>query len=186
MRTIRLIAIAALALFGLMANAKASPYVVTIQQVGSDVVATGSGNINTTGLTGPITGFTNNPQIRSSGAYLDIGFLVQLSSYLGVSGPTNFGTGNSFNANTATGFQITMDGAFGFLFLPTGYVSDTPLFTSTATFTGLTLAGLSLTSGTTYKWTWGTGTGDQNFTIKIGTPVIALAFFAIQLVWLLM
>jgi hypothetical protein len=42
--------IAACALFGATAAANASPYLVTIQQVGSNVVATGSGNIDLTGL----------------------------------------------------------------------------------------------------------------------------------------
>ncbi len=178
MRTRTVIAIAGLTLFGLASNANANPYVVTIQQVGADVVATGGGNINTTGLTGPASGFLNNPLINPFAGELSIGAggsAVPISLYTGFSGPTSFGTANiGLGANSATGPEVFMWASAHELFLPTGYVSDSAVGTSTATFAGTTLAALGLTSGASFEWTWGAGTGDQTFTIQIGTPVSAV------------
>jgi hypothetical protein len=52
--------------------------------------------------------------------------------------------------------------------VPAGYVSDTAL-SDTATYNGATFATLGVTPGT-YKWTWGTGAANQNFTLQIAVP----------------
>ena len=51
MKTKLLGLVACMTLLGATVAADASPYVVTIEEVGSAVVATGSGQIDTTGLT---------------------------------------------------------------------------------------------------------------------------------------
>ena len=86
-----------------------------------------------------------------------------------ISGPTNFGPGGltfaSSSSGTFVGFSAN-DGAIGRdVRVPSGYVSDSALGTSTDTFASATLASLGLTPGT-YQWTWGTG-ADQSFTIQI-------------------
>ena len=50
MKTKLLDLVACMALLGATAAASASPYVVTLEEVGSNVVATGSGSIDLTGL----------------------------------------------------------------------------------------------------------------------------------------
>jgi hypothetical protein len=160
-------------LFGATAAANASPYLVTIQQVGSDVVATGSGNIDLTGLNQP-PAFTGSfaDVIEASTAIIDLstGNADLLTGT--ISGPTNFGPGlgvltfASSSSGPIVGFDATDTAPFNRdLRIPTGYVNDSALGTSTDTFAMQTLASLGLTPGT-YQWTWGTG-ADQSFTVQI-------------------
>jgi hypothetical protein len=44
-------------------------------------------------------------------------------------------------------------------------MSDTPL-SNTIIFDGTTIAGLGITPGN-FVWTWGSGTGDQTFTVDV-------------------
>src|SRR5947207_1896113 len=72
-------------------------YTVTLQQVGPDVVATGSGAINLTGLRF-YQSVSVNPGIKPSTNSLE-GFAIintgptssSVNSYIGASGPTSFG-----------------------------------------------------------------------------------------------
>jgi hypothetical protein len=164
--------IAACALFGATAAANASPYVVTIQQVGSDVVATGSGNIDLTGLTSPQS-FTFAAVIEASTGLIDLSTGAADLFNGTISGPTNFGPGIGGSltfASTSSGPIVGFDAEDAAIFnrdlrIPSGYVSDSALSTSTDTFASATLASLGLTPGT-YQWTWGTG-ADQSFTVQI-------------------
>jgi len=162
-------------------------YIVTLQQVGLDVVATGSGAIDLRGLT-----FSNStflvPQItagfRALGHPNDVGcsistgpfsFMAQdprqsVDSYLGASGPLNFGTSGERFANSGGGKMVGIAAASTFDFkgvllsVPKGYVSGTALSDS-ATYSGKTFATLGVRPGT-YVWRWGTG-ANQNFTLQI-------------------
>ena len=77
-----------------------------------------------------------------------------------ISGPPNFGPGGFTFASSSSGPLVGFsanDGALGTdVRVPSGYVSDSALGTSTDTFASATLAGLGLTPGTD-QWTWGTG-----------------------------
>jgi PEP-CTERM motif-containing protein len=53
------------------------------------------------------------------------------------------------------------------LWVPHGYVSDTPLSDS-STYDGATFASIGVIPGR-YEWTWGSG-ANQNFTLVVGTP----------------
>ena len=163
--------IAACALFGATAAANASPYVVTIQQVGSDVVATGSGNIDLTGLTSPQS-FTFAAVIEASTGLIDLSTGAADLFNGTISGPTNFGPGTggftfaSSSSGPIVGFAATDPSPLNRdLRIASGYVSDSALSTSTDTFLIATFASLGLTPGT-YQWTWGTG-ADQSFTVQI-------------------
>ena len=153
-------------------------YTVTLEQVGPDVVATGSGAINLHGLTFYQSG-SQNPVIGPSA----IGLLGVAQIYTGptsssvdvysggLSGPTSFGSGGSVSASSGSGDMVgtgthycAEDVSTHSLSVPTGYVSGTALSDS-ATYSGVTLATLGVTPGT-YVWTWGTG-ANQNFTLKI-------------------
>jgi hypothetical protein len=159
---------------GLSASpAQATPYVVTLDQVGSNVVETGSGAIDLHGLTFLVT----NPVmptydiITPLAASLGIGptGMPNQDLYSGISGPTNFGTGGQTNVSSGTGDPVALFGSTHFLAVPEHYASDTTLM-DTATFTGKTFASLGVTPGT-YEWTWGTG-ADQNFTLQIGPAAV--------------
>jgi VPDSG-CTERM motif len=147
----------------------AQAYTVTLEQVGSDVVATGSGAINLTGL--PI-----NPITVSTSSILDARRGDISTGPTGISivdvyaavltGPPNFGSGSAFFPDAGSGDLVGISIDQGLLFVPQGYVSNAALSDS-MTFNNATFASLFLTPGT-YIWTWGTG-ANQNFTLQIGS-----------------
>src|SRR2546430_1086653 len=127
-------------------------FIVTRQQVGPDVVTTGSGAIDLTGLT----------LLGSSG---------HLVSYGGrISGPTFGGRRFEISVSSRSGETVgiaTVPLIGVVLTVPAGYVSGTALSDS-ATYSDASLATLGVTPGT-YVWKWGTG-ANQNFTLQIKTP----------------
>jgi hypothetical protein len=151
-------------------------YTVTLQQVGPNVVATGSGAIDLTGLT--VWGHSRpSPAIRPNqvalgGAFIYTGPISSsVDSYRGARGPTSFGSGFFFtSASSGSGDMVgIVNTVFGFgvgsiLSVPTGYVSGNAL-SDMAIYSGKTLASLGVTPGT-YVWTWGTG-ANQTFTLEI-------------------
>jgi hypothetical protein len=169
-------------------------YTVTLQQVGPDVVATGSGAINLTGLihAGYLTyGF--GPGVLPGAADDGWGGVIagristgptiagSVDSYhFGLSGPTSFGSGGGAAASSGSGDTVgteadcSKDGSDcdRFLIVPRGYVSGTFLSNS-ATYSGKTFATLGVTPGT-YIWKWGTG-ANQNFTLKILGEILPAA-----------
>jgi hypothetical protein len=151
-------------------------YTVTLRQVGPDVVATGSGSIDLTGLT----------FFRSTSLNPAINPLFQYSGFIST-GPTSsrvdsysypapriggFGPAPTTAANSGSGNMVGIAGNLddlgifqGFLLsVPKGYVSGTALSDS-ATYIGKTFATLGVTPGT-YVWTWGPG-ANQNFTLDV-------------------
>ena len=175
--------IAACALVGATATANASPYVVTVEQVGSDVVATGSGQIDLTGLVLNASDDPGYPGIFASWGDIGLGSgYTDTYTPSELSGPTGFGTGDHNNASSSTGSLVAFqDSGGGYINVPAGYVSDTVLSTSTDTFDDATFASLGVTPGT-YVWTWGSDP-DQSFTIDVeATPLpAALPLFATSL-----
>ena len=148
-------------------------YTVHVKEVGGDVVAEGSGSINTDALTFS-TGITQ-PLVRSGQALLYTGgtantqAIVVIADGGALTGPTSFGTAPTpTHANTVSGDFVGILGETSRLFVPPGYLSQTPL-TSSATWSGSTLASLGLTPDL-YTWTWGTGETADSFTVVIGGP----------------
>jgi len=173
-------AIASVALLISAATAQAG-FVLSIQQVGPNVIASGNGALDTTGLLSVGT-MANSPLVDPGHAEILNGPAGTVGVFHGVTGPTSFG---SSPLTLASSGQGEFAGIFGFddvLFVPLGYLSHTPLSNSSG-YVNKTLAGLGLTLGT-YEWTWGTGV-DQNFTVQIGpvsTPEPAsVALFTIGL-----
>ena len=146
-------------------------YTVTLQQVGFDVVATGSGAISLTGLTFSQSG-SQDPLINSRGFIHTGPFSSSGDTYTGhIGGPTSFGSGGGGHASSGSGDMVGINGGiFGTaLIVPTGYVSGTAL-SDMATYSNTTLASLRVTPGT-YVWKWGTG-ANQNFTLKILSAIL--------------
>jgi hypothetical protein len=148
-------------------------FTITMEQMESNVVATGSGAFDLTGLSfmGPGSlGRGINPFI----AYLVTGQTGSGSSYGGFTGPTMFGAPLFTSPNTSSGDFVGISGTttFPVLLVPQGYVSNAALSNS-MTFNNATFASLRVTPGT-YAWTWGGGV-NQNFTLQIeslGVPVV--------------
>jgi VPDSG-CTERM motif len=144
----------------------AQAYTVTLQQMGANVVANGSGAFNLTGLTF-FSGDFVVPQMNASfGAILTgqvLGGVV--TGYTGFTGPTSFGPGGFFFATTGSGDLVGISSGARALYVPQDYVSNTALSDS-MTFDNATFASLGVTPGT-YIWTWGAGGANQNFTLII-------------------
>jgi hypothetical protein len=148
----------------------AHAYTVTLEQVGSNVVATGSGAINLTGLTFFGSGVGLTPGISADFGIISMGpgGAVKTDSYFGFHGPTHFGSGGLFHPNTSSGdpfaFEAPIPFFHGEITVPQGYVSGAAL-SDTMTFNNATFATLGVTPGT-YVWSWGGG-ANQNFTLQI-------------------
>ncbi|MGO9846055.1 MAG: PEP-CTERM sorting domain-containing protein [Methylocella sp.] len=177
MKTKLLGLIACMALLGSTVAANASPYVVTLEEVGSNVVATGSGAIDLTGLL--FNGFgSTSPQLDASGGWIYTGLGSELDAYLGpIIGPSSFGSGGQVLADSGSGDMAGVDVGVPWIIVPMGYTSDSAL-SDGAIYDTATFASLGVTPGT-YVWTWGTG-ADQRFTLEIGTTPLpaALPLFA--------
>ena len=166
----RLISIfcAASALLLIVSPAAQAGYVVTLQQVGSNVVANGSGPLDLTGLTFDFPTF-ESAGIRPNGAVIVTGSSGTGNFFTGFTGPTSFGSGSTTAASSSSGNIVGIAGTLGDLIVPQIYTSGDPLSDS-AIYNGATFATLGVTPGT-YVWTWGTGV-NQNFTLQIETPTV--------------
>jgi hypothetical protein len=171
MKTLILAAIRCLLMFtavtaSLFSVQSAQAFTMTMEQMGSNVVVTGTGAINLTGL-----------NFRGSGDFIDTGVQANralignlgmqlrfMDDYMGYIGPTNFGHGGFFAPDTTSGDFVALFGSVGFLLVPHSYVSRTALSNS-MTFNNATVASLGVRPGT-YEWTWGDG-ANQNFTLII-------------------
>ena len=166
MRSLRpiLLALTAVAVTSLCSVQPAQAFTITPEQVGANVVGTGSGAINLTGLTFTAQAVGGSASVRANVGNIVIGTAVDTNRFTGFTGPTSFGSGGLFSANTASGDFFTFVGS-GLIFLPRTYVSNTAL-SDTMTFNNRTFASMGLTP-CTYVWTWGAGP-NQNFTLIIG------------------
>jgi hypothetical protein len=163
-------------LIGLSAPSVQAGYVVDLTQQGGNVVATGSGAIDLTGLSQDCNGCDNYSGylIPNEGnrAQFVIGAEGVIDGYGGATGPTNFGSGGFTRASSNSGDIVgVLVRSFGDeIEVPTGYVSGNSLSDpSTSTYLNQTFASLGVTPGT-YTWTWGSAAQDDSFTLVIGTP----------------
>ena len=164
---------ALIVLMSLIAGSAYAGYTVTLQQVGPNVVATGSGAIDLTGLTFDHSS-SLNPGIRPAiGAAEEFAFIntgptsSSVDMYVHPSGPTFGSSGVSTSASSGSGDMVGISrGLFltSALSVPTGYVSGTAL-SDMAIYSDKTFASLGVTPGT-YVWTWGPG-ANQNFTLQV-------------------
>ncbi len=146
-------------------------YTVTMNQVGTDVVATGSGSLNL-GAAGGWTSGGLLAYVEPDFAVIVVGATASVDAYpVAGAGPASFGPGLATLASSGSGPIAGISGGGGFggaLAVPSGYVSGAPLGTSSATYAGQTLADLGITPGT-YVWTWGSGPTADSFTLNVGS-----------------
>jgi hypothetical protein len=156
---------------GLGAPPAKAAYIVTLMQQGSNVVATGSGTVNTVDLTqGPtITGPNALINPNEGELALQLTNMQQpFNLFTGITGPASFGSGGLTNADSSSespdAGRILIDGSLGQL-----AVSTSAFLSNTATWDNATLNSLGVTPGT-YVWTWGTGTDADSFTLDVVAP----------------
>ncbi len=174
------LAVALLIGFGLSAPTAWADYIVTLSQVGSNVVATGSGTINLTDLSFFGTGGADAGILPSDGEIVTgptSGSTVDV--YTGFTGPTNFGSGGITVASSGSGDTVGITSSGGLLGVPLGYVSGNPL-SDTSTYDNQTLASLGVTPGT-YTWTWGSGANADSFTLTVAPEPSTLLLLALPL-----
>jgi len=172
-------------------------YIVTLEEQGNNVVATGSGSVNTTSLPfrGPF-GFLGFSTIIPLAGSIVIGEPVIIGpvpgftediyglpdSILPAFGPPPFtSTDTPFHSGDLTGIRgLSPQNQ---LFVPHDYTSGGPL-TGTATWIDATFVSLGVTPGT-YVTTWGSGANADSFTIQIGPAAVpepsSLALLALPL-----
>jgi hypothetical protein len=172
----------AILLGGLVAAAPQAhaTFLATLMEVGSDVVGTGSGTINTSALNF-LSPNSDSGFIFPVAAVLGLGPAAAITddvdtygSFSGpvIFGPSSFGSGTFLNASSGSGDYVEINDLGGptniQLNVPHGYVSGTPL-SDTSTWLGQTFASLGVTPGT-YTWTWGSGVTADSYTLEVITP----------------
>lgn len=149
--------------------------IISVLEVGADVVVSGSGSVNLTSLTltssgAPLGALANlmNPNdgvVVSSGSTSD-----NSDTYSGFTPTTGFGTNVNSGAASSIGDLFGISTQTNDIYLPTGYSSGSPLDGS-MTFTSETLTSLGLVNGSTYQYDWGTGGTADYILIQVGEPV---------------
>ena len=77
-------------------------FTITLEQIGSNVVANGSGAINLTGLTFAGGAAIGGGGIQASAGQMITGSPGSARAYTGLNGPTSFGSGGLFDASTSS------------------------------------------------------------------------------------
>ena len=167
------VALAAPALTMVVAAGRAEASVVfDITQVGSNVVITGSGTLDLTGLTyqystyqpAEVVPLLNTILIGTPDGAIDV--------YSGITtSPGSLGPGGTTAASSGSGDPFGVDDMT--LDVPAGYISGSAL-SGSSTFDGTTIASLGFTPGT-YVFSWDSGGGvvveDDNITVQVGPAV---------------
>jgi hypothetical protein len=149
---------------GITSSAKAAVVINFVQQ-GGNVVAIGSGSLDTTGLSVPLGSGVTDVSVTANVGYVVLGS-PSLSNVFLISGGSPFGFGDEFFASSSSGNNFGIYGTAGDLYFPSNYVSGASL-SATDTWTGQTFSSLGLTAGT-YVYTWGSGANADSLTVRIG------------------
>ena len=142
---------------------------LTAEEVGNDVIISGGGSIDLTGL---IPGPERTPEkkrglsIASNAVLIGVTADGRLERYR-VTGPRSFGTVRvaEMDIQSLVGDSIRIFGNNGNLELPADYVSNAP-FSFSGTFRNRNFMGLGYSEGT-YTWTFA---NQETVTLQIGNP----------------
>jgi PEP-CTERM motif len=166
-----LASVAILALGVVAASSAQAAYVVTFEEVGSNVVESGSGMLDPTDLTS--TSFGTNEESVSAGSatYFSGGASAIEHEFTGdISGPASWGPGTpspafpSSSSGAGVGFEAPTMG----IWVPFKHILFQPL-SETSTYSDASFSSLGMTRGT-YVYSWGTGAHADTFTVEIGVP----------------
>lgn len=146
--------------------------VINVEEVGQDIVVSGSGSFNLTGLT-QIGGQALFGAVGSANGIMRLGGPNSdhyYNMYQTVSGPLftmDYATASSF-----TGDRFGLMASVGFIYTPQLYVSGTQL-SGTMTLLNRSFESLNATQGT-YVYTWGEGENADSLTLNIGEAEVAV------------
>jgi hypothetical protein len=154
-------------LVSLVAGAKSASaaFIATIEQIGSNVVFTGSGSINTGSAT--ITSTFDGADFTNPGAaafHIGPSTTDIEATYSSITGPANFGSFALDQPTSETGDYFGFNRTNRDFTLPTGYTSGSQLSDS-STFAGQTLSSMGITAGT-YTYSFGSSPNADTFTIN--------------------
>jgi hypothetical protein len=156
---------------GALAGTGRAEFILTFSQQGANVVASGTGSLNTTALSHIASGQIN-AQVWASAGLEQTGPVPTpfVDAYSGISGPSSFGPGGQVLASTGSGDTLGIAESqlplpVPVIQLPQGYLSGSQL-TSSSTWDNTTISALGLTPGT-YTWSWGSGATADSFEIVI-------------------
>lgn len=160
------LAVAVLGLLAGTAGRAQAGIIVTITQLGSNVVLRGGGTANLTNLSF-WTPATSDTAINPELGIVNIGpkGTPDTDLYTGLSGPGSFGSGSLVYCPSGTGVIFGISGSGSFLTVPRGYHSGSQL-NATSTYANQSFASLGVTPGT-YVWSWGSGANADTFTLQI-------------------
>jgi hypothetical protein len=139
-------------------------FTLSFQESDGNVVATGSGSIDTSAL----SVFSSLSEIADLDPAEGLVFAgptsaVTCVAWSGITGPSSLGSGDgSFPTSGSGDFAGVLAGD---VYLPSGYVSEHPL-SDTTTWTGATYSTLGLSPGS-YTYTWGTGPSADSLTVTM-------------------
>jgi hypothetical protein len=172
-----LTAIALGALVAIAAPGAQAAYVITFQQVGPDVVETGSGFFDLTDLGVEDFGIARNAEIDPVRGRVFSGVFTDTNTSVSNNLPNSFitfGPGAFTNADATTGGPVGFESGVAditHLIFPAGYISDAPLSDSSS-YLGATISSLGLTPGE-YVIDWGSGAHADSLTIDVVAPPAA-------------
>ncbi len=163
-------AVAAIAL--LSATPASAAYLFDVDQAGTDVVVTGSGSLNTTGLTSAFNTSINGA-VHASWGLMVVGEGLG-PVYAALSGPASFGGDVNARADKMTGTAVGINMFSGnYFFVDRSYVSGAELGISTAVFSNTTIAKLGLKVGT-YAYAFNRGANADSITVRINAATAAV------------
>lgn len=155
-----MVGLAVVALGAAVPAAQAS-YVITISQDGADVVATGTGSLDLTGMS-PAGTVNWESFVQPGSGRLSLGARTTERYYGAFSSSTSsFGTGGFTDATSGSGTTVIISS--GSLYVAASYVSGTAM-SATSTWANTTLSALGLSEGT-YAWTL---PSDDTLSVVIG------------------
>lgn len=150
-----------------ISTAANAAYMIQANEIGGNVVFSGSGSLNLTALTPAYVIAPNASFVAPTLGIAILGTPEAIQVFSGATGPTTFGTGMFVfaNATSTSGSQVRLDPTS--IAAPLGYVSGSALGSSTSTFANSTFASLGLAPGQ-YQWSWGQGSSSDTLTLQIG------------------
>lgn len=153
-------------------NSAHAVFTINIVQSGPDVVMTGSGTINTTGIpvfpSGGVCGQSLGV-VEAVHICIGTGLLGERYSSAFTTPISGITTGATSLGSTGTG--PTISAVVSELYLPVGYVSGSAISNS-STYAGKTLAGMGLTDGAIHTFNLTSG---DTFVIRVGSAVLPAA-----------
>ena len=167
-----------------LATATSAPanaaYVINFEEVGSDVIATGSGSLDISGLSAGLPGLYNASVFPYPFALVGSGSGKFFYDNFSFTGPSSFGPGPGAHADSYSGQVAGLFGSTA-LMVPSNYISGSDLGISTGTWQNKSFATLGLIPGT-YVWTWGATHPIDTITVKIGAGVPEPATWAMMII----